>query len=139
MMSEFYSKAICERIKPKSIAFMNVNDDWGRLELDNYTKLLTGCGIEVKGHEFYNRTDTDFTKYSQTIADFGTVQHFGVQTLTTGIFSTWLNGNNAGGAAQIAGVVLALILVLVGMERVSRRNARFHRPSRASRPVQAQP
>lgn len=61
MMSEFYSKAICERIKPKSIAFMNVNDDWGRLELDNYTKLLSGCGIEVKGHEFYNRTDTDFT------------------------------------------------------------------------------
>ncbi len=61
MMSNFYSKAVCERIKPKSIAFINVNDDWGRLELDNYTRLLGGCGIEVKGHEFYNRTDTDFT------------------------------------------------------------------------------
>ena len=75
----------------------------------------------------------------ETVADYGTVVHFGVQTLTTGIFSTWLNGNNAGGAAQIAGVVLTLILVLVGMERVSRRNARFHRPSRASRPVEAAP
>lgn len=73
----------------------------------------------------------------ETVADYGTVQHFGVQTLTTGIFSTWLNGNNAGGAAQIAGVVLALILLLVGLERISRRNARFHRPSRASRPVEA--
>ena len=73
----------------------------------------------------------------ETVADYGTVVHFGVQTLTTGIFSTWLNGNNAGGAAQIAGVVLTLILVLVGVERVSRRNARFHRPSRASRPVEA--
>lgn len=61
MMSDFYSKAICERIKPKTIAFMNVNDDWGRLELDNYSKLLGACGIEVKGSEFYNRTDTDFT------------------------------------------------------------------------------
>ncbi|MCG5243231.1 ABC transporter substrate-binding protein [Azospirillum doebereinerae] len=61
MMSNFYSKAICGQIKPKSIAFMNVNDDWGRLELDNYTKLLGECGIEIKGHEFYNRTDTDFT------------------------------------------------------------------------------
>ncbi|MBN2631652.1 MAG: iron ABC transporter permease [Rhodobacteraceae bacterium] len=75
----------------------------------------------------------------ETVADYGTVQHFGVQTLTTGIFSTWLNGNNAGGAAQIAGVVLALILLLVGMERISRRNARFHRQSRASRPVEAAP
>ncbi|MFN7224747.1 MAG: ABC transporter permease [Paracoccaceae bacterium] len=71
----------------------------------------------------------------ETVADYGTVQHFGVQTLTTGIFSTWLNGNNAGGAAQIAGVVLMLILLLVGMERISRRNARFHRVGRSARPV----
>lgn len=75
----------------------------------------------------------------ETVADFGTTQYFGVQTLTTGVFSTWLSGNNAGGAAQIAGVILTLILILVTIERLSRRNARFHRPSRASRPVQAQP
>lgn len=71
----------------------------------------------------------------ETVADFGTVQTFGVQTLTTGVFSTWLNGGNAGGAAQIAGVILTLILVLLLIERTSRRNARFHRQSRASRPV----
>lgn len=72
----------------------------------------------------------------ETVADFGTVAHFGVQTLTTGVFSTWLNGNNAGGAAQIAGVMLTLILLLVALERISRRNARFHRPTRSSRPVE---
>jgi len=74
----------------------------------------------------------------ETVADFGTVTYFGVQTLTTGVFSTWLNGNNAGGAAQIAGVILTLILLLVGLERAGRRKARFHRPSRATRPVEAQ-
>ncbi len=72
----------------------------------------------------------------ETVADFGTVTYFGVQTLTTGVFSTWLNGNNAGGAAQIAGVILTLILILVGLERIGRRRARFHRPSRATRPVE---
>ncbi len=71
----------------------------------------------------------------ETVADFGTVQHFGVQTLTTGVFTTWLSGNNAGGAAQISGVILVLILALVWVERVSRRNARFHRPARAPRPI----
>ncbi|MGL6208245.1 MAG: ABC transporter permease [Paracoccaceae bacterium] len=71
----------------------------------------------------------------ETVADFGTVQHFGIQTLTTGVFSTWLNGNNPGGAAQIAGVILMLILMLVLVERFSRRNARFHGVSRAMRPV----
>jgi iron(III) transport system permease protein len=72
----------------------------------------------------------------ETVADFGTVTHFGVQTLTTGVFSTWLNGGNAGGAAQIAGVIMALILMLVAMERVGRRNARFHRAARHSRPIE---
>ncbi|MCB6177541.1 iron ABC transporter permease [Rhodobacter sp. Har01] len=75
----------------------------------------------------------------ETVADYGTVHHFGVQTLTTGIFSTWLDGGNAGGAAQIAGVVLTLILLLVTLERLSRRNARFHRLSRAQRPIERQP
>lgn len=74
----------------------------------------------------------------ETVADYGTVQHFGIQTLTTGIFSTWLDGNNAGGAAQIAGVILTLILVLVAAERISRRSARFHRLSRSSRPIAPQ-
>jgi len=75
----------------------------------------------------------------ETVADYGTVAHFGVQTLTTGVFSTWLNGNNAGGAAQIAGVILTLILLLVALERIGRRKARFFRPSRADRPVVAKP
>jgi iron(III) transport system permease protein len=74
----------------------------------------------------------------ETVADYGTVTHFGVQTLTTGVFSTWLNGGNAGGAAQIAGVIMTLIFLLVAMERISRRNARFHRPARHARPIEPQ-
>jgi iron(III) transport system permease protein len=72
----------------------------------------------------------------ETVADFGTVDHFGVQTLTTGIFSVWLSGGNAGGAAQISLVILAIVVALLTLERVSRRNARFHRMSRASRPLE---
>jgi iron(III) transport system permease protein len=71
----------------------------------------------------------------ETVADFGTVATFGVQTLTTGVFSTWLNGGNAGGAAQIAGIILVLILLLLTIERKGRRNARFHRQSRSNRPI----
>ena len=74
----------------------------------------------------------------ETVADFGTVAYFGVQTLTTGVFSTWLNGSNAGGAAQIAGVIMMLIFVLVALERISRRNARFHRAARHARPIEPQ-
>lgn len=71
----------------------------------------------------------------ETVNEFGAVTHFGVQTLTTGIFSVWLTAGNAGGAAQLALVSLAVILVLMLVERVGRRAARFHRAARQSRPV----
>ncbi len=74
----------------------------------------------------------------ETAADFGVVDFFAVQTLTTGIFSTWLEAHNAGGgAAQIALVVLALVLLLVGgLEKLSRRRSRFYNLSRAQRPIE---
>ncbi|HMO71899.1 MAG TPA: iron ABC transporter permease [Paracoccaceae bacterium] len=74
----------------------------------------------------------------EVVADYGTVAHFGVPTLTTGIFSTWLTAGNVGGAAQIALVVLAFVGLLLGLERAGRRGARFHRVARSDRPVVAQ-
>ncbi|GGE45711.1 ABC transporter permease [Actibacterium pelagium] len=71
----------------------------------------------------------------ETVNDFGVVEFFAVQTLTTGIFSVWLESGNAGGAAQIASVVLILILALMAMEKFSRRRLRFHNPSRQPRPI----
>ncbi len=61
----------------------------------------------------------------ETVNDFGTVDYFAVQTLTTGIFSVWLESNNAGGAAQLACVVLVLVILLVTMEKISRRKLRY--------------
>ena len=71
----------------------------------------------------------------ETVNDFGTVDYFAVQTLTTGIFSVWLESNNAGGAAQIASVVLALVIILVTLEKSSRRKLRFFNLSTRFRPV----
>ncbi|SIO12326.1 iron(III) transport system permease protein [Rhodovulum sp. ES.010] len=71
----------------------------------------------------------------ETVNDFGVVEYFAVQTLTAGIFSVWLESGNAGGAAQLATVILALILVLVALEKISRRNLRFHNLGRHHRPL----
>ena len=73
----------------------------------------------------------------ETVNDYGTVTHFGVQTLTTGIFSVWLTGGNAGGAAQLALVSLVVIFALMKLERTGRDRLRFHRPVRQARPVVA--
>lgn len=71
----------------------------------------------------------------ETISDFGTVEYFSVQTLTTGIFTTWLVAGNANGAAQIASLVLIVIFLLLGLEKYSRGRAKFHIGARSPRPV----
>lgn len=75
----------------------------------------------------------------ETVNDFGTMDYFAVQTLTTGIFTVWLQGNNAGGAAQIACVILGLVIFLVAMEKLSRKKVRFYALSRRHRPIQRLP
>ncbi len=70
----------------------------------------------------------------ETVNDFGTVDYFAVQTLTTGIFSGWLESSNAGGAGQIATVVLILVILLVTLEKTSRRKIQFFSLSTRHRP-----
>ena len=61
----------------------------------------------------------------ETLADFGTVSYFGVETLTTGIYRAWQNMGDLVAAAQLAGVLLLAVLLLVWQERRSRRRARY--------------
>ena len=72
----------------------------------------------------------------ETLNDFGAVDHFAVQTLTTGVFSIWLESRNAGGAAQIAVVMLIFVFALMGLEAASRRGRRYHNMSRRYRPIE---
>ncbi len=71
----------------------------------------------------------------ETVNEYGVVSFFSVQTLTTGIFSTWLESGNAGGAAQIACLILTAILLLVALERLGRTRLRFHATARQRRPI----
>ena len=71
----------------------------------------------------------------ETVNDFGVVDYFAVQTLTTGIFTVWLQAGNLGGAAQISTLVLAMIVILVTLEKLSRRRLRFFGSARQPRPV----
>jgi iron(III) transport system permease protein len=70
----------------------------------------------------------------ETLNDFGAVEFFAVQTLTTGIFTVWLEASNSGGAAQIATVMLALVLILLMLERIGRKQSKFHQLSKNGRP-----
>lgn len=65
----------------------------------------------------------------ETLNDFGTVQYFGVPTFTTGIYRTWFGGGERPAATQLAAVLMMFILVLILLERWSRRQARYYQTS----------
>lgn len=61
----------------------------------------------------------------ETLADYGTVQHLGVQTMTTGIFRTWFARGAPVAAAQLSALLLALVTTAFLIERLLRGNRRF--------------
>jgi iron(III) transport system permease protein len=56
----------------------------------------------------------------ETLNDFGTVDYFGVQTFTTGIYRTWFGLGERAAAAQLSAFLLIFILILILLERWSR-------------------
>ncbi len=72
----------------------------------------------------------------ETIADFGTVAYFGVQTLATGIYTSWFSMADRAAAAQLASCLLVFALVLAMLERVQRGRAKYHEGARPAHPME---
>lgn len=62
----------------------------------------------------------------ETLADFGTVQYFGIDTFTTGIYRTWFGFGDSAAAAQLSACLMAFIFLLMSLERYGRKQSRFH-------------
>ncbi len=61
----------------------------------------------------------------ETLADFGVVSYFGVQTFSAGIFKAWLAMDNRVAAAQLATVLLIVVAMLLKIEQSSQAKIRF--------------
>ena len=71
----------------------------------------------------------------ETLADYGTVAYFAVNTFTTGIYRAWFSLGDRVAAAQLAAMLLAFVLFLLMAERVSRGRARYHNTTGRNRPM----
>ncbi len=71
----------------------------------------------------------------ETLADYGTVAYFAVNTFTTGIYRAWFSLGDRVAAAQLAAMLLSFVLFLLMVERVSRGRARYHNTTGRNRPM----
>lgn len=65
----------------------------------------------------------------ETLADYGTVQYFGIAAFTTGIFRTWFGLGSNIAAAQLSALLMLFVFILIGLEYWSRNQQRFHHTS----------
>ena len=61
----------------------------------------------------------------ECLSDFGTVSFFSVNTLTTGIYNSWLSFDDLNSANQISSILLIFILVMFSIEIYSRKRSKI--------------
>ncbi len=62
----------------------------------------------------------------ETLAEFGAVDFFSINTLTTGIYNSWIAFDDLAFANQLSFFLLLFIFALFILENLSRKNAKYH-------------
>ena len=66
----------------------------------------------------------------ETLAEFGAVDFFSINTLTTGIYNSWIAFDDLAFANQLSFFLLLFIFALFILENLSRKKAKYHMNSR---------
>lgn len=61
----------------------------------------------------------------ETISEYGVVSYYGVNTLSTAIFSTWFGMGDSGSAAYISCIAMIFILSILIIEKLSQSKAKY--------------
>jgi branched-chain amino acid transport system substrate-binding protein len=63
MGSQALLQYIIDKVKPKTVWYLGVNDEYGRSAAAIYKETFEKAGIKVVGEEYFGNTDTDFLVY----------------------------------------------------------------------------
>ncbi|KEQ16584.1 iron ABC transporter permease [Endozoicomonas numazuensis] len=62
----------------------------------------------------------------ETLGDFATVDYFAVPTLTTAVYDTWLGYGSLNAAAKLSAIMLVVVMLLISLEKYSRRRQQLY-------------
>ena len=61
----------------------------------------------------------------ETISEYGLVKYFGVDTLSTAIFTAWFGLNDSNSAAYISTIAMGIVFTILIIEKLNRGGARY--------------
>ena len=75
----------------------------------------------------------------EVLTDFATVQYFGVQTVSVGVYTVWKGSYDFASAVQLASLVMLFAVAVLAGERLMRGRARFTQQGGHGRGLQPEP
>ncbi|MBL0420026.1 ABC transporter substrate-binding protein [Ramlibacter sp. AW1] len=60
LMSKTFSKIIADKLQLKNVAYIGVNDDWGRGSVEDFSKDMEALGVKTVLKEYFDHGATDF-------------------------------------------------------------------------------
>ena len=69
----------------------------------------------------------------ETVAEFGTMDYYGVATFTTGIYRTWFALGDESSALHLASILLSFVFILIIIEKYLRGNREYYHSSQKNK------
>ena len=69
----------------------------------------------------------------ETLAEFGTMDYYGVRTFTTGIYRTWFAFGDETSALHLASILLTFVFIIIIVEKFSRGKSQYVNTSQKSK------
>src|SRR5690606_22244842 len=60
LLSRAFAKILANDLKLKSVAYVGVNDDWGRGGVEEFSRDLSEAGVKTAAKEYFDHGATDF-------------------------------------------------------------------------------
>ena len=71
----------------------------------------------------------------ETLAEYGTMDYYGVSTFTTGIFRTWFGFGDENSSLHLASILLTFVFIVMIIEKYSRGRSQYIHTSQTMRNI----
>ena len=110
-----------------------------------YCAMEVGKSLGLKGAELFYRVNMPLARpgiiagislvMMETLAEFGTMDYYGISTFTTGIYRTWFSFGDETSALHLSSILLTFVFVLIVIEKFSRGKSQYVNTSQKSKKI----
>ena len=101
----------------------------------SYCALEVGKSLGLSDKELFSRVSIPLARpgiiagvslvVMETLAEFGTMDYYGVRTFTTGIYRTWFALGDETSALHLASILLTFVFIIIIIEKFSRGKSQY--------------